>query len=479
MDFEVDKDGILYLDGKLYEDPIHGKVKADSLQVDIMNTKSFQRLFRIGQNGFSYVDFKGLKNNTRGGHSITSMVQAKKDLGALRRNGVETTKLLIPTTNLLHDEGHGAYSHSFERIVTNSHHEQITSDIILGNTDTNRVLAKHLTDDSDIEMIANSLAGNRHQEISSMLENPELRKLLSKHMTEADIKMMQDTLSEKQYLGIMNKLVSGLVDPDRKAYIRSDSHFAGLPQPFIPENLEKALMVAINDKGKAELCLDADAKMDIIAFFDIRKSLYENVYFSHGAMASDASLIPMLHQYVPWLLQNGHIDDNGLDEIFIKAITKRELSTEERLQTDDAWFERNLEVLSQKDDPLLKYLCADGGATALRDFIYRPDIKTQDAYGNLIESSFGENRKSYGLVSGTAKYSVTKPGAINIYHRKGGYFQDVHDIASLAANRGIVDLRVYQNKEILRLEHEAISTGSPYGEFLKSHPAEGAEIDKG
>ncbi|MBT8393826.1 MAG: HD domain-containing protein, partial [Bacteroidia bacterium] len=115
---------------KVFNDPIYGFITIpNSLIFDLIEHKYFQRLRRITQMGLSYLVYPGA-NHTRFHHAIGSMYLMQKAVRILRYKGVtisseEENALYIAI--LLHDIGHGPFSHAIENIlVINVNHELIS-----------------------------------------------------------------------------------------------------------------------------------------------------------------------------------------------------------------------------------------------------------------------------------------------------------------------------------------------------------------
>ena len=127
---------------KVLRDPVHGYVHID-LQViwDIVNSSWFQRLRRIRQLGGAYVVYH-CAEHTRFSHSlgvyeiVRRMVTEVPDIVSALN---EYDKVTIMLAGLLHDIGHGPYSHAFEA-VTGTSHEEFTCRIIEENTEITKII---------------------------------------------------------------------------------------------------------------------------------------------------------------------------------------------------------------------------------------------------------------------------------------------------------------------------------------------------
>src|SRR5438067_4570679 len=122
---------------KIIRDPVHDVIAfrterpADALLFRLVNAEEFQRLRRIRQLGFASLAYPGA-DHSRYTHSLGVMETARKMLEQLRvsmRIDDEQATLCVIGA-LLHDLGHGPFSHVFER-VTGVHHEDLTNQIIL------------------------------------------------------------------------------------------------------------------------------------------------------------------------------------------------------------------------------------------------------------------------------------------------------------------------------------------------------------
>ena len=123
---------------KVIRDPVHelDSVRGypcDRLLWDLINTREFQRLRRIKQLGVCELVFPGA-NHSRFAHSIGVMHVARSFLARIRRVWPELLdeerETLVLAAALVHDVGHGPFSHSFES-VTGDRHESRTLEIIL------------------------------------------------------------------------------------------------------------------------------------------------------------------------------------------------------------------------------------------------------------------------------------------------------------------------------------------------------------
>lgn len=164
---------------KFIRDSLHGNLKVDEFEVRLIDTPQIQRLRRIKQLGFTYLVYPGA-NHTRFEHSIGTMHIASKLANHLGLD--EHEKSMVRIGAVLHDAGHGPFSHVSERVIPNSHEEQT------------------------IRLIKESELGDILQESFNLKE-------------------ITDIIGGKSSLG---QIVSGELDVDRMDYLLRDSYYTGV-----------------------------------------------------------------------------------------------------------------------------------------------------------------------------------------------------------------------------------------------------------
>lgn len=175
---------------KVLRDPIHGYVHIELEVVwNCINAKEFQRLRRIKQLGGAFQVYHTAEHS-RFGHSlgvyeiIRRMISEVDDLSSSLS---EYEKITCMLAGLLHDIGHGPYSHAFES-VTNKNHEQFTIEIITGDSEINRCLKE--------------VDSNLPNDVASIINHTHPNNLLS-------------------------QLISSQLDADRMDYLLRDAYFTG------------------------------------------------------------------------------------------------------------------------------------------------------------------------------------------------------------------------------------------------------------
>lgn len=128
------------IEEKVFKDPVHRYIHVrDRVIWDLIATPEFQRLRRIKQLGTTNLTFHGAEHS-RFNHSlgVYEIVRRITYNFADRERWDREQRLLCLCAALLHDLGHGPFSHSFEKVFKLDH-EQFTQQIILGSTKVNEI----------------------------------------------------------------------------------------------------------------------------------------------------------------------------------------------------------------------------------------------------------------------------------------------------------------------------------------------------
>lgn len=183
---------------RVFRDPIHTYIHVDHpIILDLINTKEFQRLRRIKQLGTSSLTFHGAEHS-RFGHSLGVYELTRHICQFFHQhypiekdpiNGWDNEERLVALcAALLHDVGHGPYSHTFEGIF-DTNHEALTIDIIENpNTEINQVLKK----------VASDFPSQIASVIDKTYPNPQVVQLIS---SQIDADRMDYLLRDAYYTG--------------------------------------------------------------------------------------------------------------------------------------------------------------------------------------------------------------------------------------------------------------------------------------
>lgn len=332
--------------GKRLRDPVHGLIvfddskATDSLAWSLIDTPEFQRLRRIRQLGVSEFTFPGAVH-TRFAHSIGVFHTARALVEVVRR---ETARSGQPYEDfkaetaliaaLLHDLGHGPFSHTFEGVQASRgvkrRHEQWTADIIRNPEGRIRPL---------LEVHRAGFA----EEVASLLEKED-----PEH--------------------IYHAIVSSSFDADRLDYLRRDKLMTGtgaggLDFDWLLDNVRVAeIEVDAPDEDGDEprrvltFCLTAKALPAAEQFLLARYTLHQQVYF-HKATRCVEHMIAKLLRAVAYLAvgQDGGAAKTGLpdDHPLLRFFAEAGETVENYLALDDMLVLGSLDALSKARDPVV------------------------------------------------------------------------------------------------------------------------------
>lgn len=243
---------------KIINDPVHGFISIpDELSYDIINHPFFQRLRRIKQLGLTSLVYPGAVH-TRFHHALGALHLMDMALNTLISKGVEISpeeSQAAMLAILLHDIGHGPFSHALERsIVQDMDHEDLTLLFI--------------------ERL-NSEFNNQLEETKKVFNNTHSKPFL-------------------------HQLVSGQLDVDRLDYLSRDSFYTGVSEGIIgTERIIKMLNVS-----QGELAVEIKGIYSIEKFIISRRLMYWQVYFHKTAVAAEQLLVKILER-ASYLAKNG------------------------------------------------------------------------------------------------------------------------------------------------------------------------------
>jgi HD superfamily phosphohydrolase len=234
---------------KIFNDPVYGFVSIPyGIVFDLIEHPYFQRLRRIKQLGLTHYVYPGALH-TRFHHALGALHLMTQAVEVLRSKGVEITEVeaeAVSIAILLHDVGHGPFSHTLEHTLIEVHHEEISS-----------LFMQELNREFDGKL---SLA----------------------------ISIFNDEY-EKPFL---HQLVSGQLDMDRMDYLNRDSFFTGVHEGVIGyDRIIKMLCVSDGD-----LMVEEKGIYSIEKFLIARRLMYWQVYLHKTVLAAEQMLIRLLRR---------------------------------------------------------------------------------------------------------------------------------------------------------------------------------------
>jgi hypothetical protein len=190
------------MDYKIIQDSIHGSVRVSNIFLDLIQTPEMQRLYGIKQLGPTYLVYPGA-NHTRFEHSLGAYHVAKRMGNAIGLE--EEDKKLLRLAALLHDVGHGPYSHTLEYIykdLLGIDHREVSCDVVEGKYD--------IIKEKDREVLES-------KRIPEILENYGI------HPKDVS-RLINSFPRRKRYLG---QMIHGGIDVDKIDYLLRDAHYTG------------------------------------------------------------------------------------------------------------------------------------------------------------------------------------------------------------------------------------------------------------
>ncbi|BDV03761.1 MAG: HD family phosphohydrolase [Candidatus Hepatoplasma scabrum] len=279
--------------------------------IELFNAKEFKRLARINQLGLTSFQFPGATHN-RLSHSLGAYQLAKKFLKKFIEDKVEIDKLTYQATlasALLHDLGHGPFSHLFEQISTINHEQYSLKIINDQNTEINQILNK---------------------------KDPQL------------IIAISQILQGKYHLEWVNQLISSEIDVDRLDYLLRDSYHVGLDYGKIEYNWLIRNAKIINNK----LAFTQKAISTIEAMILGRYHMNKVVYNSPKNVACSI-LFLWFFKRLKYLFKNKQLIHEY--QQFIPLFKEQELTIEQFLNLDDNTIWNFIKKsLNEKDQIIIK-----------------------------------------------------------------------------------------------------------------------------
>lgn len=314
---------------KKIRDVIHGDIYFDNKFIEIIDTPEFQRLNRIKQLSTAYMIFPSA-THSRFSHSIGTyevmrrlIEHFRKVLEDLKMPIDDTQRNLALCAALLHDLGHGPFSHAFETAfpneINNKSHEEWTTQIITDqSTQLNKVLKKNFGEDAP-------------EKIAGIINKKDLMNI-------------KTNLKEISIYNIISMLISSKLDADRMDYLLRDAYFTGVSDgTFDLDRLIASLDLDIQKGGKDVIICVKDRYISTLEeYISARYHMYKEVYL-HPLKCEMEIIVKKIFYRLYELKDELECITNDKDEnieiptAFVKIWTNKvdTITTQEYLALDD------------------------------------------------------------------------------------------------------------------------------------------------
>ena len=282
---------------RVFRDPVHGLIEfvgENRPLAAVLDTRAFQRLRRVKQMGFAWQVYSGAEHS-RFGHALGAFHVASLVTERLKLE--DPVCLHVKAAALLHDVGHGPFSHTWEQVFPSFDHEEWGARIV--------------TEDEEMAGVLRSL-------------DPELPEALSR-------------FTNKSYKPMFaRKLVSSQLDVDRLDYLLRDGHYSGAGYAtYDLEWILHALRIENVHQGDdpADLVIDYRRGMYAVEqYLFARSYMYAQVYHHKAVRAAERMFIKLLSRFSELALKGK--EPPGL-AVAAKLARGEKLSVDEFLFLDD------------------------------------------------------------------------------------------------------------------------------------------------
>ena len=299
---------------KVLKDPVHSYIHIHYEVIwNCLDSKEFQRLRRIRQLGGDFQVYPTAEHS-RFSHSLGVYEIVRRMVTEVKSLCVELTeyeKVCVMLAGLLHDVGHGPFSHAFEHI-TNHSHEEYTAKIILGNTELNAILR--------------NVSERLPQDIVSIIQ----------HTHENDI---------------LNQIVSGQLDADRMDYLLRDSYFTATSYgQFDLERILRTMRVRKTNEGRKVIVVKYTGIHSVEDYIMARYQMYWQVYYHPVARSYEAVFIQLFNRLKDIFKVDKDYFENM--KVLIPFLEKSEVSVEEYFKLDENSLLYCCTLIQDKEDKI-------------------------------------------------------------------------------------------------------------------------------
>lgn len=299
---------------KIINDPVHGFIKIPyEILFDAIEHPYFQRLRRISQTGLLNLIFPGA-THTRFHHALGAMHLMFTALETLKLKGIEISRdeeKSAMLAILLHDIGHGPFSHALENMLMDDWH---------------------------------------HEKLSLLLMN-EMNEEFG-----GELNMAIEMFQGKYHRKFFNQLISSQLDVDRLDYLKRDSFYTGVSEG----NVNTQRIISMMNVSDDELVIDAKGIYSIENYLTARMFMYWQVYYHKTSALAEHLLVKILAR-AKTLVSEGHSLPASQNLMYFLQRNHFGTATDEDIQRftelDDNDIIQAMKFWTKSEDKILSYLC--------------------------------------------------------------------------------------------------------------------------
>ena len=346
---------------KILNDPVYGFITLNKgILLNIVDHPYFQRLGRIKQLGLTYLVYPGA-HHTRFHHAIGAAHLMEQAVQTLKENGITISndeKMAVILAILLHDIGHGPFSHALENSF---------------------------------------VRGINHEEISKFFMHS------LNHNFGGDLTLAIEIFNDQYPKRFLHDLVSSQLDMDRLDYLKRDSFFTGVSEGVVSNQRIIKMFSVVND----EIVIKEKGIYSIEKFIVARRLMYWQVYL-HKTVLSAEFLLAKILERARELLNSGSnlFTVPNLKYFLTKSITKDNVSQVEFLnhfsKIDDYDILTCIKVWTDDNDKVISKL----SEMLINRSLLKVKISAKKFSDEEIDKIFKKNQKSLGFSNNEMQYFV-------------------------------------------------------------------------
>ncbi len=339
---------------KIINDPVHGFIKIPyEILFDVIEHPYFQRLRRISQTGLLNLIFPGA-THTRFHHALGAMHLMFTALETLKLKGIEISRdeeKSAMLAILLHDIGHGPFSHALENMLMDDWH---------------------------------------HEKLSLLLMNK---------MNEefgGELSMAIEMFQGKYHRKFFNQLISSQLDVDRLDYLKRDSFYTGVSEG----NVNTQRIISMMNVSDDELVIDAKGIYSIENYLTARMFMYWQVYYHKTSALAEHLLVKILAR-AKTLVSEGHSLPASQNLMYFLQRNHFGTATDEDIQRftelDDNDIIQAMKFWTKSEDKILSYLCK----SVIERNLLKTKISSKPFDHEFIKEKIALTNAAFNIENGT------------------------------------------------------------------------------